>query len=214
MVSYWSAPKRLASITVLAILLVVGGGGVWNSLGRNRSARVSGGTPAPDTEVATSRWEDVDLGATSRPYAKYFEPEFLAQQAERLDPDLDVDIVHPTTIRTPEGSLGTLFLDNTGKVVLAAKYPLVRPFSEGRAAVGTAVTNDRNRHIIDYGYIDRTGRLAINPVYKNAEPFSDGLAAVQKDGRWGVHRPGWSSRHPVPVHDRRGIPRRHGTRLA
>ena len=140
---------------------------------------------APYDVVATSRWEDIDLGETSRPYRNYFEPEARARQAERLDPDLDVDRLHPVTIRTPEGSWGTLFLDNSGEVVLASTYPLVWPFSEGLAVVGTAVTDDRNMHIIDYGYIDRTGQLAIDPVYDSARRFSDGLAAVQQDNRWG-----------------------------
>lgn len=81
----------------------------------------------------------MDLAESYRRYAKYFAPEFLARQAERLDHDLDVEGLHPATIRTPEGALGTLSLDDSGEVVLAAPFPLVRPFSQGLAAVGTAV---------------------------------------------------------------------------
>jgi hypothetical protein len=185
MVARWWARKRSAGIPVLAVVLVAGAGGAWSHLARSRSGREVVGCRAPYAVVATSRWEDVDLGETSRLYARDFAPESLARQAERLDPHLDVDRLHPATIRSPEGAPGTLFLDDSGEVVLAVPFPLVRPFSGGLAPVGTAVTADRSRHIVDYGYIDRTGRLAVDPVYEDAGRFRDGPAAVRKGGRWG-----------------------------
>jgi hypothetical protein len=166
-------------------MVVVGIVGAQSLLTRSRSGQVTACFGGDYEAVATPGWMDINLGATSRPYRKYFEPGLLDRQAERIGPDTHVDKLHPTTIRTPEGSLGALFLDNTGGVVLAAKYPLVRPFSEGLAVVGTAVDVARGHILTNFGYIDRTGRLAIDPVYDNAERFREGRAAVAKGNRWG-----------------------------
>ncbi|MDX1409255.1 MAG: WG repeat-containing protein, partial [Saprospiraceae bacterium] len=74
---------------------------------------------------------------------------------------------------SPEAKWG--FLDQTGAVVIPARYDQVSAFSEGLAAV-----NLRGR----WGYIDRSGRVVINFAYLAAWPFSDGLARVtQFDGR-------------------------------
>jgi hypothetical protein len=118
-------------------------------------------------------------------YAKYFEPEAIRRQAEQLDKDLDVDTLHSVMIRSAEGPFGTLFIDRTGKVVLAAPFPLVAEFSEGLALVGTKTDFAKGNRITNYGFIDRTGQIAIAADYEMGTNFSGGLAGVQKDGKWG-----------------------------
>ena len=82
------------------------------------------------------------------------------------------------------------FIDETGKYVIEAKYVMVRPFSEGLAAV---VFNDTGNAYRTVGYIDQSGRVVIPPQFSgeggpSTRGFSEGLAAVKvyKDrDRWG-----------------------------
>lgn len=62
------------------------------------------------------------------------------------------------------------FTDESGKVVVEAKYKNIKQFSEGLAAV-------QLKDI--WGFIDNTGREVIAPEYYEVESFSDGLAKVQ-----------------------------------
>ena len=83
------------------------------------------------------------------------------------------------------------FIDETGKYVIEAKFVLVKPFSEGLAAVVFKENENAYRTV---GYIDRTGRLVIPPQFSgeggvSERGFSEGLAAVKvyKDqaDKWG-----------------------------
>lgn len=62
------------------------------------------------------------------------------------------------------------FKDETGKVVIEAKYKYVKQFSEDLAAVQF---KDK------WGYIDKTGMEVIPFDYVDASPFSEGKARVQ-----------------------------------
>jgi hypothetical protein len=123
-------------------------------------------------------------------YAKYFEPEAVRRLADELDKDLDVDTLHLVRISSRDGALGWLFIDKTGKVVLAAPYALVAEFTEGLAVVATKV-DEKTRHLGGFGFIDRTAKIAIPAEYEAATSFREGFAGVQKGGRWGfVNRRG------------------------
>ena len=70
------------------------------------------------------------------------------------------------------------FIDETGKYVIEAKFVLVKPFSEGLAAVVFKENENAYRTV---GYIDQTGRLVIPPQFSGeggVSGFSEGLAAV------------------------------------
>jgi hypothetical protein len=82
------------------------------------------------------------------------------------------------------------FIDETGKYVIDAKFVMVKPFSEGLAAV---VFKDNENAYRTVGYIDQSGRMVIPPQFSGEDlserGFSEGLAAVKvyKDGKgkWG-----------------------------
>lgn len=83
------------------------------------------------------------------------------------------------------------FIDETGKYVIEAKFVMVKPFSEGLAAV---VFKDNENAYRSVGYIDQSGRMVIppqfsgegnvsgqwiaKPQYESAGEFSEGLAPV------------------------------------
>jgi hypothetical protein len=172
------------SVVIGLIVLVVASLGWWSLQGRpGGQARLPPpGKPAP-FEIPYDPPVHVDPDEFEKRYAPYFEAEFQARQAKRADKDLDVDTLQSMMIRTKDGTLGTLFFDNKGKVVLAAKYPLVSQFSEGLAGVGTKA--DGPSDITNYGFIDRTGQLAIAANFELATDFHEGLAAAQKEKKWG-----------------------------
>ena len=68
------------------------------------------------------------------------------------------------------------YIDETGKMVIKAKYNYAGYFYEGLAAVRI------NRK---YGYIDTTGQLVIQPQFDYANSYQKGLAAVEIDGKLG-----------------------------
>ena len=80
------------------------------------------------------------------------------------------------------------FIDETGKYVIEAKFYMVKPFSEGLAAV---IFRENEHAYRKVGFIDQTGRIVIPPRFSGeqvSEPgFSEGLAAVYVDGihKWG-----------------------------
>lgn len=72
------------------------------------------------------------------------------------------------------------FIDETGKYVIEAKYVMVKPFSDGLAAVVFKRNENEYRNV---GYMDRTGRIVIPPQFsdegsESGRGFSEGLAAV------------------------------------
>lgn len=72
------------------------------------------------------------------------------------------------------------YIDNTGKLAIAAQFAEAAPFSEGLAAV-------RREPNGLWGYIDVAGSAVIETQFAEAAPFSEGLAAVRLDvnGSWG-----------------------------
>jgi hypothetical protein len=82
------------------------------------------------------------------------------------------------------------FIDEDGKYVIEAKFVMVKPFSEGLAAV-VFKENENAYHTV--GYIHHSGRIVIPPQFSgegvSERGFSEGLAAVKmyKDGieKWG-----------------------------
>lgn len=76
------------------------------------------------------------------------------------------------------------FIDETGKLVIDAKFNNAKPFSEGLAAVIDVVSGKA-------GYVDRSGRIVIQPQFPvggtvSDFAFSEGLAPVLHDnGKWG-----------------------------
>lgn len=70
------------------------------------------------------------------------------------------------------------FIDETGKIVIDAKFRNAEAFSEGLAAV---------RDGSQWNYIDATGEVAIEGygAFQEIRAFKDGLAAVRTQNRWG-----------------------------
>jgi hypothetical protein len=80
------------------------------------------------------------------------------------------------------------FVDRRGRMVIPAKLPMARPFSEGLAAVKPRGGN--HTHIPeDWYYMDTSGRFRLGPFRAcEAGPFREGLAAlvekrVRRSGR-------------------------------
>lgn len=63
------------------------------------------------------------------------------------------------------------FVDPQGKFAVPASYSEVEPFSEGFAAVASAV-NDKKR----WGYIRKNGQWLVEPRFDSASPFKHGEA--------------------------------------
>ncbi len=181
---------RKSMIWVLStslVLTAIAVGISWHLISHDRTDE-NGGQHAADVSATPAPYQApydppavIDPDEFRKEYGKYFEPEFQRRQAERLDPDVDVDKLHPVRIR----GLGTLFIDNDGVVVLAAKYPTVSRFSEGLASVGMHVDVKRGHIVSHHGYIDRTTKLVIPGPYDYAESFSEGLAVIGREGRFG-----------------------------
>ncbi len=144
----------------------------------------SASTPQP-YEIPYGAAKHVDPAEFRRRFMKYFETGYQRQQKTALRDRTDADHWRPVGITVQEGSLGTLFIDDEGKITLASKYPLVDVFSEGLAMVGTTVSDDARLAIGGYGFIDQTGRCVIPGIYEEAGRFSDGLAVVKKNGKYG-----------------------------
>ncbi len=68
------------------------------------------------------------------------------------------------------------YADESGKVVIEARFDDATPFSEGLAAVRVGGPEDGK-----WGYIDGTGDFVIEPQFAGASFFSEGLAAVTTD---------------------------------
>ena len=68
------------------------------------------------------------------------------------------------------------FIRRDGETVLAPRFEVVYPFSQGYALVQSGGK---------YGFINTDGKLVVDTIYDGALPFSQGLAAVEHDGRWG-----------------------------
>ncbi|MDZ4836328.1 MAG: WG repeat-containing protein [Candidatus Melainabacteria bacterium] len=83
------------------------------------------------------------------------------------------------------------FTDESGTLVISAKFSKASKFSEGLAAVGIvqAMVSDPKRlefyYPCNYFYIDKNGETIIPGPYLGAEPFANGLAAVMVEGKWG-----------------------------
>jgi len=75
------------------------------------------------------------------------------------------------------------YADKTGKLVIPAKYDLVRDFSDGIAVVGTLI--EGKSHEFLYGFVNTAGQEVVPVGYVGAQDFSEGLAAIKKDGKWG-----------------------------
>ena len=77
------------------------------------------------------------------------------------------------------------FMDESGTVVISAKFDFAMPFSEGLAAfcVGCKQVSDNEYHRVSgglWGYIDKTGKIIVNPDYESAGSFKNGQAKVLK----------------------------------
>lgn len=72
------------------------------------------------------------------------------------------------------------FIDETGELVIPAKYVAVGHFSHGLAPiyVGGVAPTDTPLHGGKWAFIDRDGKVVIEPQFDDAAPFSDGLAKV------------------------------------
>jgi hypothetical protein len=85
------------------------------------------------------------------------------------------------------GQLG--FIDERGRVVIAPRFEVVGPFSQGRAAFcsGCRLVRDGEHTTAQgglWGYIDRAGKEIVPARYQAALEFEGGRARVQKAGAW------------------------------
>jgi hypothetical protein len=83
------------------------------------------------------------------------------------------------------------FIDETGKYAIEAKFVMVKPFSEGLAAV---VFKENENAYSTVEYIDQSGRIVVPPQFSgeggvSERGFSGGLAAVKvyndRVDKWG-----------------------------
>lgn len=82
------------------------------------------------------------------------------------------------------------YVNDKGKVVLAAKYIAAEGFRSGLACVKLSTGH--------YGFIAASGELAIPADFERAHGFSEGLAAVRVKGKWGyILTTGAFAVHPV-----------------
>ena len=77
------------------------------------------------------------------------------------------------------------FMDESGTVVISAKFDFAMPFSEGLAAycVSCKQVSDNEYHRLSgglWGYINKTGEIIVNPEYESAGSFKNGQATVLK----------------------------------
>lgn len=81
------------------------------------------------------------------------------------------------------------YFDESGQIVIRARYDYAEPFSDGLAGF----CQDCRRVMYGehwnmkggrWGYIDRKGTPVIFQRYEAARPFKDGLAGVLLGGRW------------------------------
>ena len=91
--------------------------------------------------------------------------------------------LYPVLVRGKTG-----FIDNTGKLVIPAKFEYgiftgagSGIFSDGMARIKSYHGNSPKTAypIYRHGYMDTTGKVVIPPQYEEAEAFSEGLAAVK-----------------------------------
>src|SRR2546422_5561598 len=61
----------------------------------------------------------------------------------------------------------TGFIDSAGRMVIAPRFEMTRPFTEGLAAVTLGGV---------WGYIDTTGAMVIKPRFDHAGDFSEHVA--------------------------------------
>lgn len=87
------------------------------------------------------------------------------------------------TLAAPEGQPTAHFgyINESGAVVIDARFNIAFDFSEGLAAVGIGETEDAMK----WGYIDSTGAWIVEPRFEEAGNFSEGLAPVRVNGKWG-----------------------------
>jgi len=67
------------------------------------------------------------------------------------------------------------FIDKSGKLVIAARFTYVYPFSEGLAAATESESGNKG-----WGFIDKSGNWAIPPRFDWASSFQFGLAPVNR----------------------------------
>lgn len=133
------------------------------------------------------------------------------------------------------------FIDETGKVIIDARFATARDFSEGlayveakdfkgfidrfgKAVIKTAYPLTKDFHeglaavlVNDtnrrdaWGYIDRTGKLAIKQAYSFADDFSEGLAGVEVDYKYGFINQKGEMVIPPRFGVRKEYPYTHGT---
>ncbi|MBL4633487.1 MAG: WG repeat-containing protein, partial [Kofleriaceae bacterium] len=77
------------------------------------------------------------------------------------------------------GSTKMGYIDHTGKFLIPASFGHAHDFSENKARVLSANSND---HWI---YIDTEGEQVGSVAFSECEDFSNGMAAVQIAGKWG-----------------------------
>src|SRR5437868_4605692 len=73
-------------------------------------------------EIPSDPPKSVEPDEFRRRYGRYFEPDFQQDHRE-FSEHVDVDTLHRIAINFHNGPQGTLFIDNAGEVVYAAKFP-------------------------------------------------------------------------------------------
>ena len=115
---------------------------------------------------------------------RYSIKDFEADQGKTIDENVDVAQLRHARISNREGAVGYVFLDQNGKVHLATRYHVGGRFSEGLAAVSTAV--GQHSVLIRDGFIDRKGQVVFDPKFDEVRRFSEGLAWVRLRKKWGA----------------------------
>ena len=97
-------------------------------------------------------------------------------------PTTDADRWHAMYVSEQRSHIGWVFVDTSGTVALATRYPSVAGnFVGGLVPVGVET---RKGYISSYGFMKASGEIAFSG-YESAAAFSEGLAAVSKKGRHG-----------------------------
>jgi hypothetical protein len=86
------------------------------------------------------------------------------------------------------------YIDNTGRIVVATKYDIVMPFSDGLGRVKVfwrtepypkgvvGMEGQRSSRVFHWGCVDAAGKEVIRPQFLNLTAFAEGYALAQPEG--------------------------------
>jgi hypothetical protein len=117
-------------------------------------------------------------------FAECFAPGFCRRQSQKLPPGYNFDALHYFHPNNDDFSTaGSIFVDDSGAIILAYTDPYVAHFGCGLAPA--APRNAPNARANPSGYVNPAGDFVIPPQFDQAQTFREGRAGVSKNDLWG-----------------------------